>query len=389
MTTSLTEADKQLISAIRQDDADGVYKALGQGANLHVLVDNDRSPLMIATWDGKAAMVDALLQAGACPDWPPASGTVNGYRGFFPLHKASVAGETVIAKRLLYAGSDVNAQVRAGGTPLWYAIANERTGVACALIAAGADVNAAYINNTPVYGTSGTSKTHSREPILFKVDFPQKAPLLRLLLDAGANPEERNHKGQSYTDFLNDSMHDKDPLPAIVQEYERYPAFEPAMLKNMRKADLFAANEHGFCLLDSPTTWQHFDAICAALDAKGEALTAGDYLQENSAGKSWLQRGSECFATGMVFEGFAKAGGDVKPQLLDAKQQPTALMELLCERQQIAQVMHAETWRHQSNARNAIREICDALPYENRDDVRNYYQLLTTLQQQAMPERGR
>lgn len=389
MTTPLTEADKQLISAIRLDDAAGVHKALEQGAKLHVIADSDRTPLMLATWDAHEHMVDVLLRAGADPNWPPASGTIDGPRGFLPLHRAAVTGETSIAKRLIHAGADVNAQVRAGGTALWYAIANERTGVASALIAAGADVNAGFVNDTPVYGAQGAGKARKREPVMFKLEFSPKAPLLRLLLDGGADLRECNEKGQTYAQFLQDSMHDKHALLDIVQEYTHYPSFDPAMLKDMHKADLFTRNEHGYCLLDSPTTWQHFDAIRTALDAKGEALTSADYLRENSQGTSWLQRGGECFATAAVFEGFAKAGGEVKSQLLDAKQQPTALMELLCERQQFARVMRVETWRNQPDARHSIRALCDALPPENRDDVRNYYQLLTTLQQQAMPERGR
>jgi hypothetical protein len=381
MANTLTEADKQLISAIRLDDAAGVHKALGQGAKLDVIVDSDRTPLMLAAWEANEHMVEVLLQAGANPNWPPATGTVDGPRGFLPLHRVAVTGETGIAKRLIHAGADVNGQVRAGGTALWYAIANENIGIASALIGAGADVDAGFIHEKPVFGGTG--------PVIFKVEFPTKEHLLRLLLDGGADLQKRNERGQTYSEFLQDSMHDKEPLTSIVQEYERYPSFDPAMLKDMHKVDLFASNEHGYCLLGSPTTWRHFDAICTALEGKGEALTAEDYLQETSSGKSWLQRGSECFATAAVFEGFAKAGGDVKAQLLDAKQQPTALMELLCERQQIAQVMRADTWRRQPNARNAIRDICDALPYESRDDVRNYYQLVTALQQQAMPERGR
>jgi hypothetical protein len=71
---------------------------------------------------------------------------------FTLLHWAAMEGHTELAKGLIEAGADVNAQDKYKWTPLHYAAMNNRIETAKMLIEAGADVNAKdYAKQTPLH----------------------------------------------------------------------------------------------------------------------------------------------------------------------------------------------------------------------------------------------
>ena len=94
------------------------------------------TPLLVASANASAPMVDRLLAAGANPNTASVGGES-------PLLVASRAGNAAAVKALLAKGAQVNAKepVR-GQTALMWAVANRRDEVTRVLIAAGADIHA-------------------------------------------------------------------------------------------------------------------------------------------------------------------------------------------------------------------------------------------------------
>jgi ankyrin repeat protein len=95
------------------------------------------TPLHLASRAGHAAVIDALVKAGASASAATATGAT-------PLMLASTSGSVDAAKRLLAHGADVNAKELAQGeTALMFASALDRQGVVQLLIEGGADANVA------------------------------------------------------------------------------------------------------------------------------------------------------------------------------------------------------------------------------------------------------
>ena len=107
------------------------------GANLRATTRiNAYTPLFLASREGQASVVDALLKAGA--EFDPRSST-----GSTPLMLAAASGNVEAVQRLLDAGADVKAKENARGqTPLMFAAAYDRVGVVELLLKRGADLGA-------------------------------------------------------------------------------------------------------------------------------------------------------------------------------------------------------------------------------------------------------
>jgi ankyrin repeat protein len=101
------------------------------------------------------------------------------------LHQAAVLGQADEVARLIAAGEDVAAADKQGLTPLHMAAMQDMDEVAAILIAAGSPVMARdSFGNTPLH----------RAVFAFKGGDPT---LIRLLLDAGADPDAPNTAGKS------------------------------------------------------------------------------------------------------------------------------------------------------------------------------------------------
>jgi len=124
--------------AARHDDVDLIRMLLSAGANVRAATRlGSYTPLLMASQQGNAGAIEALLAGGADVKGTTASGTT-------PLMLASAAGQAQALNVLLAKGADVNAAepVR-GETALMFAVANRRIEAARILLAAGASVNAA------------------------------------------------------------------------------------------------------------------------------------------------------------------------------------------------------------------------------------------------------
>lgn len=159
----MNEHVQQLFAAIKEDEADRAEALVAANPELvRARSENGQSPLLLAAYSGKAAIVAMLLRRGAEPDLFEAAAVgafdavrthveaqperVNAYAhdGFTPLGLASFFGHGDIAAWLLDRGADVNAASRNAMrvAPLHSAAAHRHIAIARLLIAHGADVNA-------------------------------------------------------------------------------------------------------------------------------------------------------------------------------------------------------------------------------------------------------
>ena len=91
------------------------------------------TPLILASREGIAPMIAALLEAGADANGATSTGAA-------PLHFAAASGQVDAVTALLEHGADPNIRERASGqTPLMFAAANNRAAVITALVRHGAD----------------------------------------------------------------------------------------------------------------------------------------------------------------------------------------------------------------------------------------------------------
>jgi ankyrin repeat protein len=130
-------AEAPVADAARQGDLETVRELLRAGEDVNAAQGDGMSALHWAAEHGDAAMVEALVFAGAELQ------SVTRIGAYTPLHIASRNGKVEAAQALLSAGADVHAVTDpSGSTPLHLAAVAGSDGVVRALIEAGADANA-------------------------------------------------------------------------------------------------------------------------------------------------------------------------------------------------------------------------------------------------------
>ena len=137
------------------------------------------TPLHLAAWNGRRAVVAHLLANGAQVD---ARTSFAGFTGQTPLHLAAAGGHGAVVAVLLASGADVNARGDDEETALHAAAGGDHREVAGAVLAAGADVNA----------TNGAGDT----PLHVAADAGSEA-VATLLIAAGAVVSARNREGET------------------------------------------------------------------------------------------------------------------------------------------------------------------------------------------------
>jgi len=168
-----------LIRAVKFGELEAVEALLAGGASPEIGDRHDVRPLHFAASRGEAAIARVLLSAGAPVD---AAELVEGHT---PLHRAALAGRDDTAAVLLEAGADPNAGLRFGGPSpaLEVAIGQSYVEVARLLIEAGADVE-----QKDAFGRSPLHQVLQ----LAHEDDPE---LVRWLLAAGASRAVRDDDG--------------------------------------------------------------------------------------------------------------------------------------------------------------------------------------------------
>lgn len=164
-------------SAIRQDDPRTIQQLLERGFDPNTVDPAGNHGLFIAVKDGALKAADVLVA------WPKTKVEWRSPKDESPLMMAALRGHTELARKLIARDADVN---KTGWAPLHYAA----TGGHLELIQLLLDENA-YID---------AESPNRTTPLMMAAQYGTTAAV-KLLLEAGADPNLRNELGLSAADF--------------------------------------------------------------------------------------------------------------------------------------------------------------------------------------------
>jgi ankyrin repeat protein len=210
-------SEAQFLEAVKQGDAARVSRMLDANPALAAArAESGESAVLLAVYYGKEEVRELLVARGVPLDVFEAAaagvrdavaarikedeGQVRAFShdGFTPLHLAAFFGRAAVVELLLSLGAPVNEVSRNPSAlrPLHSAVAHRQPQIALeisrALIAAGADVNATY---------------HSGWTALHAAAVHGNLPLVRLLLESGAKAGAKNDAGQTPADLAKTKNH--------------------------------------------------------------------------------------------------------------------------------------------------------------------------------------
>jgi hypothetical protein len=139
-------ATEPLYWAARHGNVPAVRACLESGMDVDKVLNGDKqTALHIAGCFGRAAVVKALIEAGADVNRPASPRTNGGnlLHNVTPVYSAAEKGHTHVVMELIKAGADVNRANSEGATPLFIAAQNGHESCVALLIQAGADVRKA------------------------------------------------------------------------------------------------------------------------------------------------------------------------------------------------------------------------------------------------------
>ena len=175
---NLTTNARFLVAA-RNADAEGLKRALAQGAAVDSRNRLGESALIILLKKDRLDLAQVVLDAGADVNQPAVNGIT-------PLMTAAFGGHTGMAKQLLAKGANPAALDRLQKNAMTYAAGAGRTEIVAMLLAHGVDANAVYANDlTALMWAAGFGKTDT----------------VRVLLAAGANPALKDNRGKTAADI--------------------------------------------------------------------------------------------------------------------------------------------------------------------------------------------
>jgi len=199
-------AFRSLYQAVSKGFNEVAEVLLANRADVNLAGVNGESPLDAAARTGNTELVQSLIRHGADVNAKDVNGET-------PLAFAATANQTNAAKLLLAAQADVEAKDKGAETPLHKAASAGNTEMVSLLLDSGASVDATNVNDTTplLLAVAGghvdatrvllehkadpnhiglvRSVASDRQPPVIMAIFIRNNEILKLLLDAGANPE--------------------------------------------------------------------------------------------------------------------------------------------------------------------------------------------------------
>jgi quinoprotein dehydrogenase-associated probable ABC transporter substrate-binding protein len=228
------DINEELGNAIIGNDPVRVAHLIEKGADVNRRDSNGYAPLHSAARNRNAPLVELLAKNKADANAPDAD-------GFTPIFYAAARNHVPTIEMLVKLGADVNAQDRNGITPLVQSLSDGRAHAAKALIDRDADVNlgAGAEGITPLMAiatqiTAQTRQSHVTQgpaPTVLADELIKKganvnavtqhgvtalmiaaghnnAPMIGLLLRAGADPAAKSKEGKTALDIAQKALHD-------------------------------------------------------------------------------------------------------------------------------------------------------------------------------------
>ena len=188
-----------------------VEKLVESGADINIVDDDSRTPLLWAATNGWVSVAEYLINHGAAINLAQRE-------GFTPLHAATYLGHLPMCQFLLSRGADINSADRDGWTPLHAAVCYGHPQIVRLYLQSGADVNkktrdeetALHIAtdhcNKPyevilggllTYGAKLEEKNIDGFSPFFESVWRNKYGVSRYLIDMGADLNVKNNAGHS------------------------------------------------------------------------------------------------------------------------------------------------------------------------------------------------
>jgi ankyrin repeat protein len=274
-----------LMWAVTEKRPEAVQALIEGDADIHLRSKEGFDALMLAVRAGHAMSTDLLIGAGA-------DANEKGPQGMTPLLLAAVSGQQELGILLLDKGADANARDEYGASALHYAVARgisvlngvhysddasalfrpSELSLIEALLRHGANPNV-QLEKAPPVGGPGTPATVGATPFLLAAA-SHDTTVMRMLVDAGANPKIRTAAGLTPLMVAAGAAHVRDLTDAEMQL-----ALETVTFAVELGADIGAVNENGLTALHAAAA-NGADAIVQFLIAKGAKIDVRDKYQQ-------------------------------------------------------------------------------------------------------------